>query len=253
MLYCDAEPMKKVLKAVMKILGAVLLVMGAYLLLLAHPEPLFSYSVTYSNITFSSDSPLSPEIAEIASAVNEIASNSELYDAHIKQRVFVIDKPWLWTFFNGPYRRAMARNFELGNSIFVPQLNVASQQIRHFDGRQADAANLLAHEVVHTLVQKRIGLIALWRLQWWQKEGYPEYIASKTGQSEAPLPYQKAVLVWKCLLDKHHLTFEDVIKLRQPYREVLKKFQCKATAPNMSYRIAVRWCGQHRNVSQNSG
>src|SRR5713101_1636259 len=92
----------------------------AYLVLLAHPEPLFCCSVTYSNITFYSHSPLPPQVAEIASAVRQRLETSELYEPMLRQRVFVVGQPWLWNLLNGPYRHAIARNVELGNPIFIP-------------------------------------------------------------------------------------------------------------------------------------
>jgi hypothetical protein len=211
--------MRKIFRIVRRILAVGILAMAAYLLLLAHPEPLFSYSVTYSNFTVFSNSELSPQLAKIVSDIDSRLSTSELYDPAIPQRVFVIGKSWMWTFFNGPYRHAIARNFELGNSIFVPQLDVANHQIRHFDGRHAEAVHVLTHEAVHTLVQRRIGLIQLWRLSWWQKEGYPEYIASKAAtETDTPAAYQEAALVWKGLIENDHLTFDEIIRLKTPGR-----------------------------------
>lgn len=71
---------------------------------------------------------------------------------------------------------------------------------------------VLTHESVHTLVEHRIGLLRLWRLQWWQKEGYAEYVASRGGtESEAPDRYRRAAERWKYLLETEHLTFDQVI------------------------------------------
>ena len=123
---------------------------------------------------------------------------------------------------NGPYRRAIARNVELGNPILVPHIDVERQQITHFDGRHARAVNILTHEAVHTLVERRIGLLRLWRLQWWQKEGYAEYIASAAAtDSEAPRQYRDAAFAWKYLLEQRHLSFDQVIKLQDSLSKVL--------------------------------
>jgi hypothetical protein len=210
---------KRILKATAKASGIFFLVCAVYLLLLAHPGPLFSCSVTYSNITFCSHSPLSPQIANLASAINQRLSTSELYDPAVKQRVFIVDQSWLWTLLNGPYRGAIARNVEIGNPTLVPHLDVERQVITHFDGRHAGALNILTHEAIHTLVKRRIGLLRLWRLQWWQREGYPEYIASaRATHSEAPREYQDAAGAWKYLLEQRHLSFDQVVKLQDSSR-----------------------------------
>jgi hypothetical protein len=192
--------------------SAILLVCIVYLGLLAHPEPLFSYSARFTNITFYSGSPISPQIGLIASAVVKRLVTSEIYDSTLRQRVFIVDRPWLWNLLNGPYRRAIARNVEIGNAILVPRLDVPRQVITHFDGRSTGAVAVLTHESVHTLVEHRIGLLRLWRLQWWQKEGYAEYVASRGGtESEAPDRYRRAAERWKYLLETEHLTFDQVI------------------------------------------
>jgi hypothetical protein len=194
--------------------GAFLLVCIVYVAMLAYPEPFFSYSASFGNITFYSRSPISPQVAAIASAVVKRLVTSEIYDSTLRQRVFIVDRPWLWNLLNGPYRRAIARNVEIGNAILIPRLDVSRQVITHFDGRSTGAVAVLTHESVHTLVQHRIGILRLWRLRWWQKEGYPEYIAIGRGtQSEAPVRYRQAAEKWKYLLETEHLTFDQIIKL----------------------------------------
>ena len=196
-----------------KILGACALIVAGYVALLAHPEPLFSYSLTCSNITFFAHRPLPVEIVGIAARVARRVATSELRDSALVQRVFIVERPWVWILLNGPYARSMARNVELGNAILVPALDVDKGRVRHFDGRTADAVATISHEAVHTLVQRRIGLLRLWGLPWWQREGYPEYIASERGTtSEAPKPYRDAARRWKYFLEDRGMTFDQVVR-----------------------------------------
>jgi hypothetical protein len=164
-------------RTLLKTSGIVAAAALAYLILLAFPEPLFACSVTYSSLTYYTHSPLPEKTSALAAAVAERLATSEIFDPSITQRVFVVDRPALWNLLNGPYRRAMGRNVELRNSILVPSLDVESGVIRHFDGRESEAVGILVHEAVHTLVQRRIGVLRVWRLAWWQREGYPEYVA----------------------------------------------------------------------------
>src|SRR5262249_433683 len=178
----------------------------------------------YSEVQFSEFQSLST----IASSVTEKARTSELYDPRIHHRFFIADKSWFYAFLNGPYRSAMSRNYELGNSIFVPTLDPANHEIVHFDGRRADAVKILTHEVMHSYVQNRIGLLRVWRLQWWQKEGYPEYIASDKGtRTDAPPAYREAAHAWKYLLEVRRLRFEEIIALKQDPHELMDTINVK--------------------------
>jgi hypothetical protein len=204
-------------RTLLRATGIVALAVLAYLILLAFPEPLFACSVTYSNFTFYSHSPLPEKTSALASAVAERLAACELYDASVAQRIFVVDRPALWNLLNGPYRRAMARNVELRNSILVPSLDVESGVIRHFDGRESEAVGILVHETVHTLVQRRLGVLRVWQLAWWQREGYSEYIAGGAeARPAAPARYRQAARIWKHLLEDRHLTFDQVIRLQAP-------------------------------------
>lgn len=195
------------------ILGVCALLLSGYAAFLAHPEPLFSYSLTCSNITFFAHRPLPIEIVGIAARVARRVATSELRDSAIVQRVFIVERPWVWILLNGPYARAMARNVEIGNAILVPALDVSRERVRHFDGRTADAVATISHECVHTLVQRRIGLLKLWRMPWWQREGYPEYIASERGtRSDAPPAYRDAARRWKYFLEERGMTFDEVVR-----------------------------------------
>jgi hypothetical protein len=197
---------------------------AAYLALLAHPEPLFAHSITYSHLTFYSQRPLPPEVAGIASAVARKLETSPWYDPGIEQRVFVVDRPWLWLLLNGPYRAAIARNVEIGDSILIPRLDVESAAIVHFDGRRAGAVPVLTHESVHTLVRRRIGVFRLWRLQRWQRGGYAEYVASDAAtHSEAPPDYQRTARAWKYLLEIRHFTIDEVLSSQDSLEDVLSE------------------------------
>ncbi|HYR46685.1 MAG TPA: hypothetical protein VER78_06735 [Thermoanaerobaculia bacterium] len=186
-----------------------------YLLVLAFPEPLFAYSLARENFRVYSRHAIDPGVGEILDEVNRRLSRSEINVAALTHRVFILDTPAWNSFFNGPYRAAMGRNCEIGNAVFIPRLDVQGGRVVHFDGRSAEAASILAHECAHTLVQRRLGLIRMWRLPFWKKEGYAEYIGMDEARSEPePMPYRRARLRWKFLLEKEGLTFDQVMQSR---------------------------------------
>jgi hypothetical protein len=198
------------------VVRAAIALAAAYAVLLVFPEPVFAYSETHGDITFYSRSPLPPGASSIAEDVVSRLSASPLYAAGVRHRVFITDSPFLYAFFNGPYRRAIARNVEIGHAIFVPRLDPGSGRISHFDGRSTRAAPVLAHEIMHTFVTDRVGLLASWRLPWWKREGYPEYIGSRgAAEFDSPPAYREAALRWKRLLDAG-LTFDHIIGRQQP-------------------------------------
>jgi hypothetical protein len=184
-----------------------------YLLALAFPEPLFAYSLAHGNFRVYSRHPVDLGVREILDEVNRRLSRSEINVAALTHRVFILDTPAWNSFFNGPFRAAMGRNCEIRNAIFIPRLDARSGRVAHFDGRTAEAAAILAHECVHTLVQRRLGLIHVWRLPFWKKEGYAEFIGVNEARSDPePEPYRRARLRWMALLEREGQTFDQVMQ-----------------------------------------
>ena len=181
-----------------------------YALILAFPEPLFSSVIVDGDIRLYDREAFQGSAHDLLSEVQSRVAKSGIYDARLQQRIFVVGTPAWYCFFNGPYRFAMARNVELGNAIFLPRLDLQRRQVVHFDGRSADAAEILAHEMTHTLMQRRLGLLRVWRLPWWKREGFASYVGN-TESSPEPERYRQARLRWTYLLKVRHLTFDQVI------------------------------------------
>ena len=213
--------------------GSFVMIIVVYGFLLAFPEPLFACKVEYKNFRVYSREPLDSRIKPALDTVEARLAVSELNDPRLTHRVFVCGTPAWNAFFNGPSRQAMGHNFELHNSIFVPMMDLDRSMITHFDGRVSELPWILAHEMTHTLVQKRIGLRKLWSLPFWKKEGYAEYIGSghpvalkdgvrllETTQGGAiqvsarqwvPRHYFEAEMLWTYLLDVRRLRFDQVM------------------------------------------
>jgi hypothetical protein len=158
--------------------------------------------------------------------VSQRLAKSELNDPTIVHRVFVVGSSSWYAFFNGPYRGAMARNYEFNNSIFVPQLDLSSKKVVHFDGRTAPITVILSHEMAHTLSQRRLGLIGSWRTPSWKKEGYAEYIGDPRTEpliedlrmlervaddGAVPKRYFEAAILWRYLADIRKMSFAQIM------------------------------------------
>ena len=184
----------------------------SYGLLLARPEPFFVYQLKDRNFIFYSNRPIDPRIRRLTDAVNAKLERSEIFDQSIQFRVFIVGSKLLYVFLNGPYSSAIARNYEIGNPIFIPMLDMDHEEIVHFDGHRANAAHILAHEAVHTLMAHRLGMFRVWALPWWKREGYPEYIASDCSRrSNAPARYQQALVKVAELMEAQRLDFDGMI------------------------------------------
>ena len=236
----------KFMKIVGVVVGCLVVLTLAYGALLARPEPLFAYAHTRGDFVVHSRTPLGLRLdASLDSAGQRLAA-SPLHRPRQRHRVFVAGS-WEWySFLAGPGRRAMAKNYELGNSIFVPAVDTAAAQIVHFDGRREGVANIVAHEAAHSDLQREAGgAIALWRLPFWKKEGYPEMVAyGDTLDAEEmhalltgnvgglvnrrpgvtiPRRYVEAEAVWRVLLQNRGLSVRQVLDSSLDARAVLKE------------------------------
>jgi len=202
------------LRAVVKAFAVLLGVTGAYFLGVAFPDPLFPVATAHASVTFRARTSVDPSAAnELVDSVLARISTSELYDSAVRHRVLIVGDRALWSILNGPYQSAIARNVDIGNAIFIPRLDAANRRIVHFDGRSTDAVGILSHEIMHTFIERRVGL-KYWTLPWWKREGYAEYIGSaRCRELDSPERYREAALTWKRLLEESHLTFDQIIAL----------------------------------------
>jgi hypothetical protein len=210
----DREPaqLHVAVRVALRMMALFVGVVCAYLTLLGFPEPFFPIATAHASVTLRATAALDTAAASrIIDSVLVRVSESELYDPAVRHRVFVFGDQRLWALFNGPYQGAIARNCDLGNAIFIPRLDPRGNRIVHFDGRSADAVGVLAHEIVHTFMERRVGL-RYWLLPWWKREGYPEYVGSARGtRLESPAAYREAALAWKVLIEERGMTFDQVV------------------------------------------
>jgi len=217
---------KRFIRRLFWIVAALAILIIAYGTVLAFPEPLFAHKYSYKNFVIYSRTPIDDRIKPELDVVSQRLAKSELNDPTMVHRVFVAGSASWYAFFNGPYRGAMARNYEFNNSIFVPQLDLSAEKVVHVDGRTAPIATILAHEMTHTLSQRRLGIIRSWRTPSWKKEGYAEYVGDPRSEPliedlrmlesagsdfGVPKQYFEAAILWRYLADVRKLSFAEIM------------------------------------------
>lgn len=206
----------------------ILAAVATYGAVLAFPTPLFGYSLRAGRIVVFSRRPLDDRLRPWLAQSLKLVERSSIDDPGLGFTVFELYQPSWYRFFNGPYFPAMARHSELGGHIFVPRFDLATGRVDHFDGRSAPVAAILAHEMTHRLMQHRLGLMTVWRLPWWKREGYAELIGEGddvpleqrvaefvSGRSPEhlliPRRYFSALIAVRYLIEAQGFSFDDFV------------------------------------------
>jgi hypothetical protein len=230
-------------------LGTLLAVVAGYAALLAHPEILFRHRLVHEASVIHARAPVPSAVRVALDSAAGRLRRSALGQTSVA-RVFVTGTPGWYAFFTGPGRRAMAKNYELGNSIYLPMIEATALEVVHFDGRRGPLASILAHEAAHTELQRAVGGVrSLWRLPFWKKEGYPELVAygdsirlddmiaalrahgaTITWPRSHPVPrrYFEAETVWRYLVHDRQMSVTQVVATTEPLPSILNEMTTAA-------------------------
>lgn len=158
----------------------------AYLALLIFPQVLFADSVTVDNITVYSRERLPPETAQIVAQAAALVRASELAVAGRHERIFICNSAAMYRLFAPIDPTSFANSNPVANNIFVADADLANNIARNSapDYNRRALAPVLAHEITHGLVQRRLGRFRALRLPAWIAEGYPDYVARESSFPE---------------------------------------------------------------------
>lgn len=170
--------------AAFSILGIVGIVI-VYLVLLCHPGLFFPYAFTRGGITLFSDEPIPPEpAARILGEVESRLARSPLgAPPRIKDlRVYICNRRWRFILFaNTRYKVGGLAYAPLSDNIFLRTVHFHANRLVGYSGKEATGARTLsyyiAHETMHVLVARELGIIKHWRLPAWKNEGYADLVA----------------------------------------------------------------------------
>lgn len=216
----------RILRRLERAIFVVLLLYGG---LHAFPQVLFAHSVTAHGLTIYSREPLPPETSERISETMALVTQSELAVPGRHERVFLCNSPGLFRLFCPRSRGAFASSIAVTDHVFVAQAdltrNVATREASTHNTRAL--APLIAHEITHGLIRRRLGLIRAFRLSAWVDEGYCEYIAGEgsfpeeeglrllaAGQRDSSSPFRYFLFrkMVTHLIDERGLTFAQVVE-----------------------------------------
>jgi len=163
------------------IVGVVVL----YLALLCHPGLFFSHKFTRGGITLYADEPIPPEPAgRILEEVERRLARSPLAALpRIKDlRIYICNRRWRFGLFaTTKYKVGGLAYFPLSNNIFLRTVHFPANRLVGHSGHEVPGARTLsyfiAHEIMHTLVARELGIVKHWRLPAWKNEGYADLVA----------------------------------------------------------------------------
>ena len=199
-----------------------------YLGLQMFPQVLFAHSVTADHITFYSRQPLPADITACAARARGLLQRSELASPEREEKVFLCDSPWLFSLLNPLAGQSFAYAVPWTDNVFIAQADVAANLAHSrapiYNTRPLSA--VVAHEITHGLILRRVGRLRGMFLPAWIKEGYCDYVTGTGSFPEAtgrylmasgrndPSPsfrYFKDRQMVRYLLDEQHLSFAQLV------------------------------------------
>lgn len=220
----------------------------AYLLTLCFPQYLFAHEVSYKNFKVYSRQPVDEHIYKVLDDAEARLSKSTIYDRDLSRRVFLTNSHRMYAVLSNKAFRSFANSLPFINNIVVNKTDVERDLVflNRREHNQRSLSGVIAHEVTHLFIRKKVGTLSASLMPTWKNEGYCEYVAG-----DSTIPYEEGVKLWrenpnddstyryfkyhmmvKYLLDHEKLTIEDVFKrdfdTKQLEAEVLKSLKTES-------------------------
>jgi hypothetical protein len=176
--------LRRVRKAAAWLAAIVLIAGGGVLALLLDPQPLYAYGASEGRLAIHSDRPFDQDKARLLLAEVErrlASAPAELRDDASGYHVFVANSQWrrrlafLWN-----YGAGGVNYYPIAWNAFLRQADIDAGVLLRGDGAPVPQPRTLAyyaaHEIGHSLIGRRTGALANWRLPAWIREGLADYI-----------------------------------------------------------------------------
>ena len=151
--------------------------------ILVNPEIFFEHNINYRRYTIFSDASITWEVLKTFDEVEERIIATEIFDSLFSPKIFICfsQKPYsFFTFLLGVNSNSSGVNVSLLENTFINMNKVGYLKMKY--GRKikhshlvGELSQIIAHELIHNLSQKKIGWSAYRILPRWKREGYAEY------------------------------------------------------------------------------
>lgn len=218
-----SKSLRKALKIVGFSLGSIFFLFSLYLGLLFYPGVLFANQIEYKNFTVHSDQDLTNLIEPVLKNVETRLETSAIYDPALKHDIFFGQGNALFTSVQRVRAELLYKAIGLPpaltyNASLPPYLShIVTFRVPDFHNNalvhphgpdRVDMTHTLTHEVVHSLVNAKLGIQRVTRLPLWKYEGYPEYVAASATRRASGYAIRDSV---------SRVFREDLRWLRDPY------------------------------------
>ncbi len=150
------------------------------------PEFIFRHKAQYRRFTVYYHSAIDTTGLESVIAKSASLLQASPLDDRKEQKVFLCGSYREFTFFNPLSSSAFAVNYPVTQNIFVAKAAIAVDKTsRKGSATQRSLSAVIAHETVHSLLERHLGYIDYKMLPVWKNEGYCDYIARESSLSEA--------------------------------------------------------------------
>ena len=166
----------------------------AYLLTICFPQYLFAHEITHRNFKIYSREPFDDHIYNVLDDAEARLSRSTIYDREVSRRVFLTNSHGLYAFLSNKAYRSFANSLPFINNIIINKSDVADDLV-FLNRPQHDRRSLsgvIAHEVAHLFIRKKVGVVRASLMPTWKNEGYCEYVAV-----DSTITYEEGVKLWK--------------------------------------------------------
>jgi len=169
-------------------------VFAAYLLTICFPQYLFAHEITHQNVKIYSREPFDEHINKVLDDAEVKLSRSTIYDREVSRRVFLTNSHGLYAFLSNKAYRSFANSLPFINNIIINKSNVADDLVflNRPQHNKRSLSGVIAHEVTHLFIRKKVGVVRASLMPTWKNEGYCEYVAGDTA-----ITYEEGVKLWK--------------------------------------------------------
>lgn len=176
---------------------AFLLIAAAFVFLLVYPQVLFAHEVRYKNFTVYSRQPLDQNIYTVLDKVEVQLSKSPINDTSVHPKIFLTNSQKLYSLLSLYIgQNSFGKGYPLlpTSNVFINETDISRDLVfrKAPTGNQRSLSGVLAHEITHLHIRKKLGHVRNVTLPTWKKEGFCEYVAGGS-----TLDYETGVKMWK--------------------------------------------------------